>query len=165
MTPKVVPLPELAKKTMARARRVTLFEREIKARLSLAAIAILFERARVLSEGKRSAATTARIRDVRGADVALALDPAPCGPYFGSTMITVDVAALAVLVREPCGEDAARRVAEMCKSDTRIRTRVHRLAGKEACRLAGEPLKLRASDVRVRQQGTSVYLDVDVEEA
>ena len=136
----------LERKPMARANRVTLFEREIREKLSVAAIEILVERARILSEGKRSAAPTARAR------------------YFGSTMITVDVAALAEFVREPCDAHSATRVAELIRDDARVIKRVHKIAAREAERLAGGPVRVRAGDVRVRAQGTFVYLDVDVEE-
>ncbi|HEX4459216.1 MAG TPA: hypothetical protein VIA18_14660, partial [Polyangia bacterium] len=74
----------LTKKPMARAARVTLFEREVRERLSVAAIDLVLERARILSEGKRAASPTAAQR------------------YFGSTMVTIDVAELAELVRDPC---------------------------------------------------------------
>jgi hypothetical protein len=79
-------------------------------------------------------------------------------------MITVDVAALAELVREPCDTHAAERVAELIRSDARVTRRVHKIAAREAERLAGGPVRVRAGEVRVRAQGTFVYLDVDVEE-
>jgi hypothetical protein len=131
---------------MARVVRVTLFEREVREKLSVAAIEILVERARILSEGKRSAAPTAKAR------------------YFGSTMLTVDVAMLGELVREPCDARAAARVAELIRDDARVTKRVQKIATREAERLAGGPVRVRAGDVRVRAQGTFVYLDVDVEE-
>ena len=140
----VAPLP--SRKPMARAARVTLFEREVREKLSVAAIEILVERARILSEGKRSAAPTAKAR------------------YFGSTMITVDVAALGELVREACDARAAARVAELIRDDGRVHKRVQKIAAREAERLAGGPVRVRAGEVRVRAQGTFVYLDVDVEE-
>jgi hypothetical protein len=136
----------LEKKPMARAQRVTLFEREIRERLSVAAIEILLERAKILSEGQRSASPTAKSR------------------WFGSTMITVDVAALGDVVREPCDLRAAARVAELVSGDARVTKRVQRIAGREADRLAGATVRVRAGDVRVRVQGTLVHLDVDVEE-
>lgn len=148
MKPQVVEAADalLQRKPMARAQRVTLFEREIRERLSVAAIEILLERADVLSEGQRSASPTAKAR------------------WFGSTMITVDVAALADVVREPCDGRAAQRVAELIAADARVHKRVQRIAGREADRLAGATVRVRASDVRVREKGTLVHLDVDVEE-
>jgi hypothetical protein len=135
-----------SRKPMARAARVTLFEREVREKLSVAAVEILVERAGILSEGKRSAAPTAKAR------------------YFGSTMITVDVATLGELVREPCDGRAAARVAELIRDDARVHRRVQKIAAREAERLAGQALRVRAGEVRVRAQGTFVYLDVDVEE-
>lgn len=135
------------KKPMARAARVTLFEREIRERLSVAAIEILLERARVLSEGQRSAAPTA------------------ARAYFGSTMITVDVAALGDLVRDACDARSAARVAELIQGDARVTRRVQKIAEREAQRLADGAVRARAGEVRVRCQGTLVYLDVDVEES
>jgi hypothetical protein len=136
----------LIKKPMARAARVTLFEREIRERLSVAAIEILLERARVLSEGKRSASATA------------------ARAYFGSTMITIDVATLSSVVRDHCDARAAARIADLMRGDARVTRRVHKLAEREAQRLAAGPVQVRPGEVRVRSQGTLIYLDVDVEE-
>jgi hypothetical protein len=138
--------PLLEKRPMARAGRVTLFEREVRERLSLAAIEIMFERARILSEGKRAESPTAQ------------------RAYFGSTMITVDVATLGELVRERCDARAAARVAELIGGDARVLRRVQKIGEREAARLADGALRVRAGEVRVRAQGTSIYLDVDVEE-
>jgi hypothetical protein len=133
-------------KPMARAARVTLFEREIRERLSVAALDVLLARARVLSEGKRSASPTAK------------------SAYFGSTMITIDVATLGDVVRDPCDARTAVRIAELFEDDARVRRRVQKLAEREAQRLAGGPAKVRAGELRVRAQGTLIYLDLDVEE-
>jgi hypothetical protein len=134
------------RKPMARAARVTLFEREIRERLSVAAVDILLARARILSEGRRAASPTA------------------ARAYFGSTMITIDVAALADLVREPCDARAAGRVCALIRDDPRTLRRVQKIAEREAARLAEGPVQVRPSDVRVRYQETLIYLDVDVEE-
>ena len=148
MKPQVAPSPDalFEKKPMARAARVNLFEREIRERLSLAAIEILLERAQILSEGRRSASPTA------------------ARAYFGSTMLTLDVARLGELVRDPCDARSAARVAELVRDDPRFTRRVQKIAEREAQRLAEGPVRVRPSEVRVRSQGTLVYLDVDVEE-
>ena len=131
---------------MARASRVTLFEREIREKLSVAAIEILLERARILSEGKRSAAPTARAR------------------YFGSTMITVDVGALAD-VRARAVRRALRRARRRAHPRRRARHQARAQDRRARSRAARRrPVRVRAGDVRVRAQGTFVYLDVDVEE-
>jgi len=134
------------KKPMARAARVSLFEREIRERLSVAALDVLLTRARVLSEGQRAAGPTAR------------------RAYFGSTMITIDVSALTDVVRDACDARTAVRIAELIEDDTRVQRRVQKLAEREAQRLADGPIKPRAGELRVRTQGTLIYLDVDVEE-
>jgi hypothetical protein len=134
------------KKPMARVARVTLFEREIRERLSVAAVEILLERARILSEGKRSASPTAK------------------SAWFGSTMLTIDVATLGDVVREACDARSAARVADLIRDDARVTRRVQKIAAREAERLADGPLRVRPGDVRVRSQGTHIYLDVDVEE-
>jgi hypothetical protein len=136
----------LTKKPMARADRVTLFEREIRERLSVAAIDLVLAKASVLSEGKRAASPTAAQR------------------YFGSTMVTIDVAALSDLVRDPCDVRSATRIAELIGGDSRVTRRVQKLAEREAQRLCDGPVKVRAGEVRVRAQGTLIYLDVDVDE-
>jgi hypothetical protein len=60
---------------MARATRIALFEREVRERLSRAALELVLARAEVISEGQRS------VRGERDA-------------YFGSTMLTIDLPAL-----------------------------------------------------------------------
>ena len=47
------------RRPMARATRIALFEREVRVRLSRAALDLLFARAEVISEGQRSAAAAA----------------------------------------------------------------------------------------------------------
>ena len=75
------------------------------------------------------------------------------------------MAAFGDVVREPCDARAAARVAELVAADARVTKRAQRLAGREADRLAGTTVRVRASEVRVRAAGTLVHLDVDVEEA
>jgi hypothetical protein len=137
--------PVLQRKPMARAVRVALFEREIKERLSSAAVEILLDRARVLSEGRRSAAAT-------GGSV-----------FYGSTMLTIDLADAGELVRESCDPATCSRVGALVEGDQRVQRRVRQIAAREAERLAGAPLQARIAEVRVRVQGTLLYIDVDVE--
>jgi hypothetical protein len=137
--------PALPRKPMARALRVTLFEREIKERLSGAAVEILLDRAQVLSEGRRSAAATGGAM------------------FYGSTMLTIDLASAGEQVRESCDPRTCRRVAALVESDPRVQRRVRQIAAREAERLAGTPLGSRVAEVRVRAQGTLLYIDVDVE--
>jgi hypothetical protein len=146
MSPRHKPelLPSLPRKPMARAVRVTLFQREVREKLSGAAVELLLGRARVLSEGRRAAS--------------------PPAAFFGSTMLTIELSDVAALVREPCDEAAAQRVAALLAADARVLRRVRQIAAAEAARLAGAPIATRAADVRVRAAGTAIHLDVDVEE-
>jgi hypothetical protein len=132
-------------KPMARASKVTLFEREVRERLSTSAIEILFTRAHVLSEGRRSQSATA------GA------------AFFGSTMLTLDLAQLGDVVRDPPDENTAKKLVALMEDDARVGKRVRQIAAQEAERLAGAPTGARAVEIRFRTQGAVVYLDVDVE--
>src|SRR5688572_15685573 len=105
------------RRPMARARRVSLFEREIRIGLSSAAVEILFQLASVLSEGARED-----------------------GGYFGSTMITIDLGRAAALVSDPCDAGTVRRVADLLAADPRVRDRARALGAAEAARLAGAPM-------------------------
>jgi len=70
------------RKPMARATRIALFEREVRERLSRAALDVVFARADLMSEGQRN---------VRGGK----------DGYFGSTMLTIDLASFADVLRDP----------------------------------------------------------------
>jgi hypothetical protein len=125
---------------MARAERVTLFEREIRERLSRVALEILLDGAEVLSEGQ--------VQERR---------------YFGSTMITIDLARHAEFLREPCDAVTARHTAALLQSDARAIARIRRIADREARRLAVTQLARIATELHFRWQGVKVCVDVDVE--
>ncbi|MBI4512037.1 MAG: hypothetical protein HY698_20565 [Deltaproteobacteria bacterium] len=133
------PLPPV-RKPMALARRVSLFEREIRIKLSSAAVDILFDAAEVLSEGQ-----------VQG------------DGYFGSTMITVDLERAAAAVREACDLASAREVAALAVHDPRVRERAIAMATADAQERAGVLLSQVSIDLRARAIGTRVQLDADVE--
>jgi hypothetical protein len=142
----VAVLPSLLElKPMARALRVSLYEREVRVRLSGAAVEILLARARVLAEGRRADSPTAG------------------DAFFGSIMMTLDLRVLDGDVRESCDAQAAARVAELMAADARVLKRVRHLAEREAAKLAGAPIRVHSADVRVRAEGPFVYVDVDVE--
>ncbi|HUH04029.1 MAG TPA: hypothetical protein VML75_18660, partial [Kofleriaceae bacterium] len=88
------PRPFPPRKPLAMARRVSLFEREIRIKLSSAAIEILFDAASHLSEGQ-----------------------VEHGGFFGSVMVTIDLARAARLMSDPCDDAAARRVADLIGTD------------------------------------------------
>jgi len=138
-------LPSLSLKPMARALQVSLYEREVRVRLSGPAIEILLGRARVLAEGKR------------------ADSPSAGEAFFGSIMLTIDLRVLDGDVREACDSQAAARVAEMMAADARVLKRVRAIAEREAARLAGGPIRAHSADVRLRAEGALIYVDVDVE--
>ena len=125
---------------MATARRVSLFEREIRVRLSSAAAEILFELAAVLSEGQ--------------------LEP---DGYYGSTMFTIDLARARALVSDACDAATARRVTDLLAADERVRAHARARALAEAEARAGCPLAAAQVDIRVRCAGAHVHIDVDVE--
>src|SRR5215471_248672 len=139
------PNDELApRRPMARATRIALFEREVRERLSRAALDLLFARADLISEGQRSS---------RGGRDA----------YFGSTMLTIDLPDLAMLLRDACDAGTARRLAALLESDESVTRRVQELAGRETTRVAGAPPTHVSTHVAIRAQGAKVFIDVDVE--
>jgi hypothetical protein len=141
-TPEDPVLP--ARKPMARATRIALFEREVRERLSRAALDLLFARAEVISEGQRNQ---------RGGRDA----------YFGSTMLTFDLPALSVLLRDACDAGTARRLAALLEADEAAGRRVQELAEAETARVAGATPQQVSAHVAIRAQGAKVFVDVDVE--
>ncbi len=125
---------------MARARRVSLFERQVRVGLSTAAIDILFDIAALLSEGQLER-----------------------GQYFGSTMITIDLHRASALVSEACDVATARRVGELVADDERVRARARDLGLAEAERHAGCRLQTPRIDVRLRCTGSHLHLDLDID--
>jgi hypothetical protein len=136
--------PLAVRRPMARATRIALFEREVRERPARAALDLLFARAEVISEGQRS---------VRGGRDA----------YFGSTMLTLDLPALAVLVRDACDAATARRLAALLEADATVERRVQELATREAARVAGAAPRDVSAHVAIRAQGAKIFIDVDVE--
>jgi hypothetical protein len=129
---------------MARAMRIALFEREVRERLSRAALDLLFVRADVISEGQRSP---------RGGRDA----------YFGSTMLTIDLPDLAALLRDTCDAGTARRLATLLEGDAVAARRVQELAEREAARVSGATPGAVSTHVAIRAQGAKVFIDVDIE--
>ena len=135
---------KMSKKPMARAVRIALFQREIRVRLSPAALDLLFARADVISEGQRA---------MRGGR----------DSYFGSTMLTVDLPSLATLLSDACDAGTARRLASLLESDPDVARRVQALAERETARVAGAVPRQVGTHVTIRSQGAKVFIDVDVE--
>jgi len=140
----VVPAALAARKPMARATRITLFEREVRERLSRAALDVLFARAELLSEGQRS---------VRGGKEG----------YFGSTMLTMDLPSLADVLRDACDAGTAHRLVALMEADSTLPRRIREIAEREAGRIAKSRLKEVRTHVAIRAQGAKVFIDIDVE--
>ncbi len=124
---------------MARAGRVSLFEREVRVRLAPVGLDVLFDAAKLLTEGQ-----------VDGER------------YFGSTMMTIDLAGVAPRVTDDCDPACARRVVELAAADERVRERARRIAVSHAVTRGGV-LDTPAVDVHVRREGRVLHLDLDVE--
>jgi hypothetical protein len=138
------PRGHAAKKPMARATRIALFEREIRERLSRSALDLLFARAEVISEGQRA------LRAGRDS-------------YFGSTMLTLDLPVLAALLRDACDAGTARRLAALLEGDAGVAQRIQALTARETARVAGATPREVRTHVAIRSQGAKVFIDVDVE--
>lgn len=137
------PSSAVALRPVASVRRIALFEREVRERLSKAALDLIFERAEVISEGGSS-----------GRDA-----------YCGSTMLTIDLAALAPALREPCDAGTARRLAALLAIDADAAARVRAIAAAEAARVSGAPHAAVTAEIKVNARGACVLIDVDVEAA
>jgi hypothetical protein len=123
---------------MARARRISLFEREVRVRLAPAGLDVLFDEMRVLTEGQ--------IDGER---------------YFGSTMMTVDLARVQPRVSDECDPACARRIVDLAADDERVRARARRIALDQAQRTGD--LESPAVDLHVHRDGRILHLDLDVE--
>ena len=136
--------PVAARRPMARATRIALFEREVRERLSRTALELVLARAEVISEGQRN---------VRGGRDA----------YFGSTMLTIDLPSLELLLRDVCDAGTARRLADLLESDAQAAAHVEALAAREAARVAGATPTAVRTHVAIRAQAAKVFIDIDVE--
>src|SRR5689334_3008920 len=91
------------RKPMAMARRVSLFEREVSVRLAPIAADLLHDAARVLHEGELAG-----------------------NVYAGSTMLTIDLARMAMQVSDPPDASTAQRIAFLYAADERCREHARR---------------------------------------
>ena len=132
------------RKPMARAVRLTLFEREVRERLSRAAMDVVFARAESISEGQCQS---------RGGREA----------YFGSTMLTIDLGALGDVLRDAGAPGTPERLATLMEADQEVAVRIRDIAAREATRIAVARLKDTKTHVSIRVQDGKVFIDVDVE--
>jgi hypothetical protein len=136
----------LVLRPLARVDRISLFEREVRERLSRAALDLIFGVAGIMSEGQRSA---------RGGREM----------FFGSTMLTIELPSVAASVRDVCDARAAQHLAALLATDTVAAARIKSIAAAEAERLCRIRPKSLGAEIKVRARGTTVYVDVEVEES
>jgi len=125
---------------MAMARRVSLFEREVRVRLAPVAVDLLHGAARMLTEGEL-------VGDL----------------YEGSTMMTVDLARTIAQISDPPDATTAQRVAFLYAADERCRASARRIAVAEARRTSGSDLIAPHVDVESRAKGPEVHLSLNIE--
>jgi hypothetical protein len=131
---------------LARVRRdAFIVKRSIQA-LSRGAEEALFRHMHVISEGALSATS--------GGEQS----------YFGSTMITFDLRALAAQWRGPFGPEEQAELARLVAGSVRMKMRVHRIACAEvARRVTDGPLGTALLEIQVKVSGDTLQMDVDLE--
>lgn len=114
--------------------------------LSRGAEEALFLIARVLSEGAERCLPSGERR------------------YFGSTMITFDLAELSAMWRGPLGPVEKQALLRLVAGSVRIRLRAARIACAEvARRVTDRPLGSSIVETTVRLSGEALQIDVDLE--
>ena len=78
-------------------------------------------------------------------------------------MLTFDLPALAVVLRDACDAATAVRLASLLEADPQVSKRVQELARREATRVAGAAPREVSTHVAIRAQGAKIFIDVDVE--
>jgi hypothetical protein len=131
---------------MATVRRIALIEREVRERLSKAALDVIFARAKVIAEGERD---TTGGRNL----------------FVGSAMLTCDIAEVGNILREPADVGTANRLATLLSKDPTLAERAMDIAKREVGRVAGQPPRSVRGETRIRVAGTKVFIDIDVEAA
>jgi hypothetical protein len=129
---------------LARVERISLFEREVRERLGRAALDVIFAAASVISEGQSSSRPSREV-------------------FHGSTMLTIELGAVAPAVRDACDARAAQRLAALMAEDSAALARVKAVAAAETERISGRRPRALTTEIKVRSRGTTVYVDVDVE--
>lgn len=125
---------------MVSTRRLSVFQRKVETSLSPTALEMVFEHMRVVSEGH-----------LDGDD------------YAGSTMISIDLEALAPRLSDEADASTARRFADLAPDDARVRQRARAVAFAEARRIAGGTLIQPQIDLEVRARGSVVHFALNVE--
>lgn len=131
------------KRPMAKVQRLALISRRISERLGLAAAELLLSRAARVSEGQML----------------------PDGHYYGSTMLTINLEELAAsgLLSDACDVSTTSKVCQLMAGSESVSERARVIAHQEAARLAKRAVTPTAVDVGVRAEGTTIFIDIDVE--
>jgi hypothetical protein len=133
-----------ALRPMARCKLVSVFEREIREKLSRSAVDLLFSVADVLFEGQKA---------TRGGREA----------FLGSAMVTIDLRKLVLTLREANDPRAAQRLGALLAKEPAATARARAIAEAELERTQGKKPRDLTAEVRVRSRGTTLFVDVDVE--
>jgi len=128
---------------MAVVSQLPLIKQEIIEKISLAGFEVLLGNARRISEGQ-----------VEDGEI-----------YYGSTMITLDLARPGERIRSAADPQASRKLAELMQKDRRVRRRLERIGREEAARVAGQALDRPVTDLRITTRDAQVLVDIDVEGA
>jgi len=138
------PAAPLDLRPIAQVRKIPLIEREIRERLSQAALDAIFANTHVISEGET----------IKGGGKI---------QFAGSTMLTIDVEAFGDILREPADEGTARRLAALLAREPSLPHRIESVVRQEVERITTNAPQSVRGETRIRAQGTQVYLDIDVE--
>jgi hypothetical protein len=131
---------------LRKARRMDVVRSTEARRLAPGVAELLLRNARVMSEGA--------IREGIGGHET----------YFGSTMLTIDLAEAAAELRAPVDEALAATLAPLLERSAHLRVTALRIARREAeARIAGYQSERLTAETRVRAAGTHIEVDVDVE--
>jgi hypothetical protein len=131
---------------LRKARRLDLVRRTEAQRLAPGVAEMLLRRAQVMSEGA--------IREGIGGRET----------YFGSTMLTVDLADLAAELRAAVDPALATALAPLLACSGHLRVAALRIARREAeTRIPGWQAERLTAETRVRAVDTRIEVDVDVE--
>jgi hypothetical protein len=91
-------------------------------------------------------------------------DSGESASWFGSTMITFDLAKVAASLRGPIDDAGRARLARIVEGSVRVRLRATRMARHEvARRLPDRVLGTAQVETRVRIVGDKLHVDIDLE--
>jgi hypothetical protein len=130
---------------MAAAKKIGLFGREIREWISPPALEILLGAAERITEGSFEG------------------PPGPRQAYLGSIQLQIPLSACAEYLAEPLDASAARRVAELLRTDAKSREILLEVARQEAQRAAGCQLHELHVEIDSSHRGDTIIVGMDVE--